>query len=101
MVGYGYGTGYKGAVCTLLLSKAGVKIGVAYGASLPDPQHLLTGSGKVHRFVEIKEDRDLQSAALSKLLKAARDAARARLKWAGALDPRADVTRSRAQRGAR
>jgi hypothetical protein len=79
-IGYGYGTGYKGAVCTLLLSKSGLKIGVAYGASLADPQHLLTGSGKVHRFVQVSETGDLEKPGLAKLLKAANEAARARLK---------------------
>ena len=29
LFGYGYGPGYKGCVCTLLLSKTGVKIGIA------------------------------------------------------------------------
>ena len=80
VIGYGYGTGYKGAVCTLLLSKSGVKIGVAYGATLADPAHLLTGSGKVHRFVPVRTQDDLREAGLSKLLKAANQAARARLK---------------------
>ena len=79
VVGYGYGTGYKGAVCTLLLSKGGVKIGVVYGAALPDPGHLLSGSGKVHRFVQLQSPTDLRSASLLTLLKAARTAARVRL----------------------
>jgi len=79
VVGYGYGTGYKGAVCTLLLSKGGVKIGVAYGATLPDPDHLMSGSGKVHRFVQLRSLADLRNASLLTLLRAARAAARDRL----------------------
>jgi len=80
VVGYGYGTGYKGSVCTLLLSKTGVKLGVAHGAALADPDHLLTGTGKVHRFVPLRTAGDLRNASLSRLLKAADQAARARLK---------------------
>jgi hypothetical protein len=37
VVGYGYGAGYKGLICTLILSKSGVKLGVIRGAELPDP----------------------------------------------------------------
>ena len=80
VIGYGYGTGNKGVVCTLLLSKTGVKIGVAHGAALPDPDHLLVGSGKVHRYVEVRAASELRRPALTKLLKASHEAARARLK---------------------
>jgi hypothetical protein len=79
VIGYGYGTGYKGAVCTLLLSKTGVKIGMAYGAALPDPDHLLAGTGKVHRFVQVRTAGDLRTAGLARLLTAANEAARQRL----------------------
>ncbi len=54
-LGYNYCRGYKGTVATLILSKTGVKIGVPYGASLPDAMHLLAGAGKVHRHVAITE----------------------------------------------
>ena len=37
LVGYGYGPGYKDTICTLLLSQAGVKVGIARGSELPDP----------------------------------------------------------------
>ena len=37
VIGYGYGTGYKGMICTLLLSKTGVKIGLANGREPPGP----------------------------------------------------------------
>ena len=79
VVGYGYGTGYKGMVCTLILSKSGVKLGVSYGATLPDPKHLLEGSGKVHRYVPLRTAAGLRQPGLATLLRAARQAARARL----------------------
>ena len=78
VIGYGYGPGYKGLICSLLLSKSGVKLGLAHGAALPDPDHLLEGSGKVHRFVQLRAAGDLRQASLRQLLKAATAAARAR-----------------------
>jgi len=79
VIGFGYGTGYKGSVCTLILSKTGVKLGVAYGATLPDPDHLLAGSGKVHRFVQLRGAGDVRKAGLPRLLKTANEAALRRL----------------------
>jgi len=57
VVGYGYGPGYRGVVCTLILSKSGVKLGLARGAELADPRGLLEGSGKVHRYVALRRGR--------------------------------------------
>jgi hypothetical protein len=54
VVGYGYGPGYKGLVCTLILSKGGVKLGFYKGAGLDDPHRLLEGAGKVHRYVVLE-----------------------------------------------
>src|SRR6516164_4413568 len=71
LFGYGYGPGYKGLVCTLLLSKTGVKIGIARGSELPDPKHLMQGSGKVHRHVPLQTIADLKQPGLKPLLKAA------------------------------
>jgi hypothetical protein len=70
MIAYGYGPGYKDNICTLLLSQKGVKIGFYKGASLPDPHNLLTGTGKVHRYVEIKTTKDL-NGQLDQLMRAA------------------------------
>jgi hypothetical protein len=71
LLGYGYGPGYKGVVCTLLLSKTGVKLGIVRGAELPDPKGLLSGSGKVHRHVQLHTQADLKQPGLKPLLKAA------------------------------
>jgi hypothetical protein len=79
VIGYGHGLGYKGLVCSLLLSKSGVKIGLAHGAVLPDPDHLLDGAGKVHRYVQIRTVDDLRKVSLRRLLTAANSAAQARL----------------------
>ena len=53
VVGYGFGAGYSNLICTIIMSKSGVKLGLVGGASLPDPKKLLTGTGKVHRYVQL------------------------------------------------
>jgi hypothetical protein len=70
MIAYGYGAGYNDMICTILLSRTTVKIGFYKGTSLPDPHKLLTGTGKVHRYVEIRSAKDL-SPQLDQLLRAA------------------------------
>jgi hypothetical protein len=78
VVGYGYGPGYRGMVCTLILSKSGVKLGLVRGAELEDPRGLLEGSGKVHRYVQLHALADLRKAGLKQLIKAAYGAWQAR-----------------------
>lgn len=51
-----------------MLSKKGVKLGFYKGSELRDPEHLLTGSGKVHRYVAINSQEDIDNAALLNLL---------------------------------
>ena len=79
VIGYGFGPGYKDMICTILLSKKGVKLGFYKGSELPDPDGLLTGTGKVHRFVEIKTEKDIYTPSLKKLLNAALVAYKKRL----------------------
>jgi hypothetical protein len=71
VTGYGYGPGYKATICTLLLSKTGVKLGLAHGAALPDPDGLLEGKGKVHRYIALKAASDIRRPGVARLLKAA------------------------------
>jgi hypothetical protein len=79
VVGYGYGAGYRGVVCTLILSKSGVKLGLARGSELRDPHGLLAGSGKVHRYVQLREPTDVRRAGVRQLIKASHVAARKRI----------------------
>lgn len=51
VIGYGYGPGYRDMVAVLILSRGGVKLGLVRGSDLPDPKHLLAGSGRVHRHI--------------------------------------------------
>ena len=71
VIGYGTGASYRETIATLILSKGGVKIGIVGGAALPDPAHLLEGSGKVHRYVAIEKPADLKRPALRSLVKTA------------------------------
>ena len=48
---YSYGPGYKGVVGYITVNQKGVKLGVARGSSLPDPNGLLQGTGKANRHV--------------------------------------------------
>jgi hypothetical protein len=66
----GYCLGYKDVVATLLLSKKGVKIGLAHGATLSDPTSLLKGAGKVHRHIELRTPEQLQRPEVKHLLQA-------------------------------
>ena len=71
IISFNYGKGYKNIICVILPSKKGIKLGFYKGSELPDPEKLLTGTGKVHRFVEIKSVQDLNNPALKRLLKEA------------------------------
>ena len=71
VIGYSYGPGYKGVVCTLILSRTGVKVGIVRGSELPDPKHLMQGSGKIHRHVVLQTVTDLTRPGLKALLKSA------------------------------
>ena len=59
IIAYGYGPGYKDTICTLIPSKAGVKLGIVRSASLLDPEGLLSGTGKVHRVLAFAHPSDL------------------------------------------
>lgn len=71
IIGYGYGPGYKDLICTIIPSKKGIKLGFYKGSELPDPDHLLTGTGKVHKHVEIKTPDLISSPAVNALITAA------------------------------
>jgi hypothetical protein len=71
IVGYGFGTGYRDVICTIIPSKTGVKLGIARGPDLPDPKGLLEGEGKRHRYVSFSGPSDLKRPGLKPLLNAA------------------------------
>ena len=74
VVGYGFGTGYKELICTIILSKTGVKLGIVNSATLPDPKGLLEGAGKRHKYVALAAPVDLRRPGIAALLASAADA---------------------------
>jgi hypothetical protein len=70
-VAYGYGPGYKGVVCTLILSKQGVKLGLSRGAELADRRKLLAGTGKIHRYIPLMKPDDVRQPGVRPLLRSA------------------------------
>lgn len=79
LIGYGFGPGYKHSICTIILSKKGIKIGLFKATEFPDPQKLLEGTGKVHKYVAITDKKELNNPALKTLLKEADKAYRKRV----------------------
>jgi hypothetical protein len=78
IVGYSLAPGYSGLICTIIMSKTGVKLGIVDGATLPDPHKLLEGAGKRHKYVAVTQPADLHQDGLEPLLKAAVGAWKAR-----------------------
>ena len=70
-VGFGRGNGYKGLVFVVSAHRDHVTLGLANGATLPDPAGLLAGAGKVHRHVQLRTAEDLARPELRALLTAA------------------------------
>jgi len=79
VIRYGYGPGYRDMVAALILSRGGVKLGLARGSELPDPRHLLGGSGRVHRHIAFTELDQVGRPGVKALLKAAYAAWKERL----------------------
>lgn len=71
MIAYCYGQKYSDLICVILPSKKGLKLGFNRGTELPDPHHLLEGTGKISRYVVIKSEEQINSTALLNLLKSA------------------------------
>jgi hypothetical protein len=68
MIAYVYGQKYSEMICTLIPSKTGVKLGFYMGLNLPDPEHILEGTGKISRYVQIKSDEIIESPAVKSLV---------------------------------
>jgi hypothetical protein len=79
MVAYCYGQKYSELICIIIPSKKGLKLGFNRGTELQDPHGLLQGTGKISRYVEIKSEKEIKSAALKKLLASALKAYKVRM----------------------
>jgi hypothetical protein len=71
MIAYCYGQKYAELICTIIPSKKGLKLGFNRGIDLPDPDKLLEGTGKISRYVEIRSEQQIRSAAIKKLIASA------------------------------
>jgi hypothetical protein len=80
VIGYGYGAGYADTVAVLIMSKTGVKLGIAYGSTLPDPKHLLQGKGRLHRHIPLTTTELIASRPVKAMLRNALLAYRTRRK---------------------
>lgn len=70
----GYGVGPKKMseqFCYIAVFKERINLGFYYGADLPDPEHLLEGTGNALRHVKISAVAQLENPALVKLVEEA------------------------------
>lgn len=69
----GYSTTERPSDCIVSIAAAanGVGLSFYYGASLPDPEHLLLGSGKQNRFVRLPSVQALRLPGVLALIDAA------------------------------
>jgi hypothetical protein len=72
IVGYGIGPKKMSEhYCYIAVLREHVNIGFNYGAVLPDPEHLLEGTGKAFRHVKILSIDEVKRPPLRKLMEAA------------------------------
>jgi hypothetical protein len=70
----GYGVGPKKMsehFCYIAIFKTRLNLGFFYGAELPDPDHLLEGTGKLLRHIKITVPEQLENPAVRALVEAA------------------------------
>lgn len=71
LIAFARGPRMADLVCVVMPLKAGVNLGIAGGAQLPDPDRLLQGTGKRHRHVRLSSPADLESSGLRTLIELA------------------------------
>jgi hypothetical protein len=69
IIGFSLAPGYAGLICTVIPSKRGVKLGIARSTQLPDPQRLLEGRGKQHRYIAFESLKDFERPGIEPLLR--------------------------------
>jgi len=73
IIAYGYGKRYADLVCAIAPYKSYVNLIFAKGARLPDPEGLLTGTGKHARHVKIRSAEDVVRPGVKALIEAAKE----------------------------
>ncbi len=71
-IGYGFTTTSWDCFCAIIVYRKHINISFPSGASLPDPEGLLHGTGTRVRHLKIKELEDVRTPAVRKLLRDAR-----------------------------
>jgi len=70
-IGYGTSVKMSAQVCYIEAMEKSVRLGFNRGAFLPDPKHLLQGTGDLLRFIQINRENEINSTAILDLLRAA------------------------------
>lgn len=68
MIAYCYGQKYTELICVIIPSKKGLKLGFNRGTELPDPEHLLEGKGKISRYLQIGQEKQMNLVAFKELI---------------------------------
>ena len=71
LIGYSSGQKMADVKFVIMPLRAAVNLGVYGGATLPDPDGLLAGTGKRHRHVKLRTAADVRAPALRALLERA------------------------------
>jgi len=71
IIAYGFGSKYADLICAIAPYKTYINLIFSQGTQLPDPQGLLTGTGKRARHVKIMTSRDIERLGFRALLEAA------------------------------
>jgi len=82
----GYGTTERASDCIVSMAAAANGVGLAFpycGTRLPDPHHLLQGSGNQNRFIRLPSAATLAQPEVEKLLQAAEKLAKTPLAASG------------------
>ncbi len=79
MTAYSLAPGYSGTVFSLIVAQKWITLGIYQGANLHDPDHLLSGSGKVHGSIRFTDLSQVNTTSVAALLEQAVKVANTRL----------------------
>lgn len=68
IVAYGFSSKYRDLVCAIAPYQSHLNLMFSRGAELPDPEHLLTGTGKRARHIKASVPEDLENPGVLALL---------------------------------
>ncbi len=68
MIAYSYGPKYTDMICTIIPSKTGVKLGFYKGNELSDPDGILEGEGKISRYIQFNDKKEIKTSSIKNLL---------------------------------